>query len=70
MIICLNVLYDMFMMNGLDRTNAHDFTSSLDATARLTLRKLNKNLMVYLSIHLIAWIDIFVLFYDVINNYV
>ena len=41
--MCLNVLYDMFMMNGLDRTNAHDFTSSLDATARLTLRKLNKN---------------------------
>ena len=42
MIICLNVLYDMFMMNGLDRTNAHDFTSSCDATARLTFTEFNK----------------------------
>ena len=32
----------MFMMNGLDRTNAHDFTSSCDATARLEFTKLNQ----------------------------
>ena len=32
----------MFMMNGLDRTNAHDFTSSCDATARLTFTEFNK----------------------------